>query len=977
MDPEFFDKNEEEIKRIQKKVSGIIVDSFDHTKGNGRTSEITPLESYRKLLINITNNERDSVNTSKLDKVFDNNAHITSNGIRSITQDNTSSNLEQSVIQSFGRIMNDTFALIGEYRNIVQLVPELKKVLKIIVSDTINVNEVTKRALIDVYKDNNIGVNKKQIEFINRIIETHIIDKYNIERKQAAWIMEAFVAGAKPIAVLSYTDIVEQALMYEKEQKFKMSGAFSKEEFDNKYNLDVASMSREELSEVITNKLDLSKSFVSKLNVYKPKIRELAKYKATEEDKSDESIKQERDLAYGQLISIEAVDKLYDLGLEELMTEYQKEYKEYNTISTLYGTESVEANTLNSTLENIEETIKKITTQKDNEDDNSRDVPVQAEVQRIKDSIREKLEIFVNAVDDNIEVVKDDASNFVLGYKQLNKEQRYRRYFKKDTRPVVRPDAFDVPANSIVKTRNNSKDKTNSKIDQQINNITEDRTFNTESLILDLDPECVIPVTLGSEHIGYYIFEYEAMYGSEEFAKRRTSSFTEMIKSTGYGTDKNLIKTTSGAVLSPSDPASSSMFNPLGIGFTPQSFMNGGADELGNNKERIDILKEIVIKTITMRLEDPDLIDNKRFKDAIMNLIRNGYIINKQVQFTFVPVSNMVYFAADIDDKGIARSILDGTLLIWYMYLSSLTTSLMIKLTKSSDTEKLEVNMGMSGQMGMTLQEIQKNLSTRNVHMKSFFDNVGTVLKNSAVYQRLTVPVFDGEKLYDISPLEKSNDYSIDDDYTSKLLQSGLATTGIPSSIINMLNENEYSRSIIVQNSIYRDYTIDRQRPLSDQMTKLIKILVKNAKLPVPTIDDNKTMSIFVFDPLTYNKNISGDSKDIEVIDYRNIEFSYKPSMTLNVSSMSETFSNVESLIDNFIKYYFGDDIDDSVTKEEVKSAKRALLKMFANNVDFDAISQIIDSAAESAGNDILEKTKKIKDSAHLDKLKDDNGGSF
>ena len=153
------------------------------------------------------------------------------------------------------------------------------------------------------------------------------------------------------------------------------------------------------------------------------------------------------------------------------------------------------------------------------------------------------------------------------------------------------------------------------------------------------------------------------------------------------------------------------------------------------------------------------------------------------------PATNVVYFAHDIDDKGMPHSIFDGSLLQIYMYLAGIVSMTMDIVKKSSDKEKLEVNMGMSHQVGMSLMEIQKQLSTRNIHVRSFFDNIGSVLRNVSTYARYTIPVVDGEKLYEVSNTDQPGGSPIDTDFIEKRLSSILSALPCPPAIQNMINE--------------------------------------------------------------------------------------------------------------------------------------------------------------------------------------------
>ena len=84
---------------------------------------------------------------------------------------------------------------------------------------------------------------------------------------------------------------------------------------------------------------------------------------------------------------------------------------------------------------------------------------------------------------------------------------------------------------------------------------------------------------------------------------------------------------------------------------------------------------------------------------------------------------------------GLPKSILDGTLLWAYMYISSMLSSAMIKMLKSADKEKYEVSVGLMKNAGYTIDELQRVLSTRNIYSSNMFGSLSSVIKNAGTYQ--------------------------------------------------------------------------------------------------------------------------------------------------------------------------------------------------------------------------------------------------
>lgn len=911
--PDFFEKYKGVFDRIGNSVDQIVKSYGFANKNN--SDIINPLKNYNRLLYNTI----DKRNTQ--DGLLNIQASNLDSGIRSISNEDTANNLEDGIINSFQKITQESFALMDEYRTSCELIPELKRVIKLIVRDIINANEITKRSIHDVYAkaEDDTSESTEDVDAINKIIDSEITDRYKIEEKLEIWLYEALVTGAKPILVLPYKDIIKQALALSGSQNkdgfYNLKGdhpstsarnvAMSTEDIDAMSFEDFETMSFESIDPFKLDKAMRSDKILKKHGVEKIKYN----YKSTE-DKVEYTRSYEEFI--NDIIDDSIIDKVYSNGLEELYQTYEIEKKKADEDAEFRNSHGLESDdNAYKTVNSIKDFIQKLKDE-DKEEDSEEEAEKREEERQkydekhIKESIRRQLGEFVCKIDKNIDIVNDDFAALSLGKTNL-----FQRMNKK-------------------KLDNNFIDGIYVNDKETLEDISSD--FDKEVLLTELNPEYVIPVSIGSQHIQYYIYEGEAYEGPAESPSRRTTSFANIIASTGYGNDKAVISASNGVSIVPNDPALSSVFNPGNLG-NINIPING--TDLTENSARVDIMKQIVYRTLAKRMADPSLSENKSFTDAILNLIRQGYIINREIKFTCVPATNIVYLAHDIDDKGLPHSILDGTLLQIYMYLAGIVSMTMSIVNKSSDKEKLELNMGMSHQIGMSLMEIQKQLSTRNIHVKSFFNNIGSVLRNVATYARYSIPVVDGEKLYDINTVERGADSPIDTDFIEKRLSSVLSSIPAPPAILNMMQEAEFSRSIVNQNYEYRNSINEKAFTFGKQLTKLYRLIALYAKMAKPLTDQEKVIQSDV-EELEKSK--------LRLIRIKNMNVRFVSPTYLNMVNISETFTNIEPVIDSFAKYLFGEDQETPLDKFMVQKFKKECVKIFAGNIDLGYMESIADS---------------------------------
>ena len=145
---------------------------------------------------------------------------VTDSGIRSIF-DMRGDNEETNLIENLGHRIVNTFVQMDEYAQIATLIPELENIINIITGDVLNINEVNKQFIINVFTNKmklkgieSLGNEDKEniIKEMNDLIENEIIKVNDLETKIKNWIKEAFTVGAKPVMVASYKDLLSKII---------------------------------------------------------------------------------------------------------------------------------------------------------------------------------------------------------------------------------------------------------------------------------------------------------------------------------------------------------------------------------------------------------------------------------------------------------------------------------------------------------------------------------------------------------------------------------------------------------------------------------------------------------------------------------------------------------------------------------------------------------------------------------------------
>lgn len=887
---DFIDRNGKKIEDINKQISSIL-SSYGYSS---KTSTFkNPMEELYNSIKLLTNNKKQLQGFSQKDE------QNQKDDIRNVSIDTLSED-EQYLISSFSMLTRSSFSLMVEYRYIAEIIPEIGKVVRIKTRDILNKDEFSKRSIKNVYKDSKLS--QEKVLKINQLIESEIINKYKIEENLSRWVYSALLEGAKPVVIIPYKYVLERAYNFKKNSEFKGYESFNAVPF-----------TRENVTSVLND--------ISTENLFEPYI--------FDESKSSESISNDID----DIITDDLVDEIFSFEVEHFEQRIQSIFE--NDEDNIFSTES---NKKMITKEDVKKYKEK----------NIDTITREQKIEHVKNSIKP----FIELIDKNIEV---STSKNAFTLYTINELEKFKNKLN-DLNDIEQNDFVNNINSSLFtideeKTKN-KEDKEDKKEDSFIDSI-KNTTINDEVLIKEYDPELVIPIIMEGSHIGYYIFEYDTMFGTMWKNRRRMNSLTDLVKSIGYSNDEGIIN----GVSTMADPFSSNVISPYPLmnGFSPnvQTGMTAMTVQSSNGDQEVKknrILRKILLRTIAKRLKNKNIEDDKKFGDAVINLVRDGFILNSKMFITYIPSSYVVYFANELDKDGLPVSILNGTLMWLYMYIGSKLSSLMIKLSKSADKEKLLVNIGMTNQLNYSLSEIERGLSTRNIYVESLFNGVSNVIRNSATFQRNKIPIINGEKLYDIEPLERMNNLDPDDEFTDKLLMSALMKMNIAPSILNMLSETEYSSSVLLQNSDYRNDILTRQEIFENNITKLIKILIANTNL-------YKRISQIINDNDTKNDN----TKDNYTFDYDKIQVKLTVPIFLSVSSVTEQLNNAQQLVDQLTTIIFGDNSNVIVEKNK-QLFKQELYKIYANSIDWDSTYNI----KESTRINVQEKIMKDKIDAIL-----------
>lgn len=123
---------------------------------------------------------------------------------------------------------------------------------------------------------------------------------------------------------------------------------------------------------------------------------------------------------------------------------------------------------------------------------------------------------------------------------------------------------------------------------------------------------------------------------------------------------------------------------------------------------------------------------NQEFSDLIYELLRQDYIIKRRLRIVFLAPEEVEHFC--ILNKPYGDSIFKKILFTAKLYLSVLTSTLMMKITRSADHRAFYIETGLSNDVEQTIQGFVRDIKTKEVKLRdlnsvdTIFNSVGQLI---------------------------------------------------------------------------------------------------------------------------------------------------------------------------------------------------------------------------------------------------------
>jgi hypothetical protein len=447
----------------------------------------------------------------------------------------------------------------------------------------------------------------------------------------------------------------------------------------------------------------------------------------------------------------------------------------------------------------------------------------------------------------------------------------------------------------------------------------------TGSVIVPLAPDSVVPIAVHGKHIGYYIIE---RLGSDDLGSGVATLLGYKPPNSMYSMGMAGHMYTGNGTMTGTDGAGVIIRDMTDL---PMNVRDDG--------QRIDLLRSMLVRAISERVGNPDIVDDSAFNSIIFSLIKDNYITKREIRITYVPAHMMVYFAHEIDqDSGIGVSVAKNGLFFAHVYVASLITNLMIAISKSADREQVNVEVGSNGRIEATVQKVMRSLQTKRASIDSI-GNIDTIMRSLGTFQRYISLRHNGTPLVELETIP-GQDVDLENSLMDKALKSFVNSFYVPSSAINQLDETEYARSITLQNALFLDRVVMLQLKYQDCMSKFVRALIRN-KFPEKILKESNINRV----QENAEKKVGDITNVQDLIDLDKVYVDLPSPEGLNISAFNDQIQNVGSFSDSIIDIL----VPLGIAEDQVESVKvlikRGLFEKYLTNLPFDEFDKIAKDA--------------------------------
>jgi len=408
--------------------------------------------------------------------------------------------------------------------------------------------------------------------------------------------------------------------------------------------------------------------------------------------------------------------------------------------------------------------------------------------------------------------------------------------------------------------------------------------INGSSLKL-LDPSRVIELKIDSVIYGYYYIQDFNMGNIPNAGYLGASTGREVLNPVNMGSN---IITTNNSKFTPST-------NTLSV--------------QGISDSKVNIISKVFLDVLSKKINKDFVRHNKEFKDFIFNLVKQDYILKKEIKLTYFTPDEVISFRV----PPLYRKIV----FFAKLYLAMLTNILLVKMGRGHDKRVFYIDVGADANYEQAISRVIQDIKTKEFKMENIGD-INTILNlNPGRFDDIYIPQINGEKPIEIETLA-GMDVEMTNDFLEFLKDSMMTGIGIPRTLIDATKEMDFARTLSAQNANFVRNVIKYQKKFTIPFNKLFRKLYENE--------------------FKYSNDAETDI--FSLVDLKDIVISFPSPATLNMSNLTDQIQTVDGNAEFISSQLIIPDPTGINDKKRLK-LKAEIIKDLLPNIDWEKYEEL------------------------------------
>ena len=451
-------------------------------------------------------------------------------------------------------------------------------------------------------------------------------------------------------------------------------------------------------------------------------------------------------------------------------------------------------------------------------------------------------------------------------------------------------------------------------------------------------PDDIIKLELDHVCIGYLYFDRSVDQSSSNILGRNTTNTT-------------LLQAMTSALNSDSESSGTSSSTEISsVGGMSFGHTDGGKLAVeGNTAKAYDALVRLFSRGISEKINKRFLEDNHEFREVILSLLKNDYLITKKVAVTYLEPDDVIHNKLDSSET-YGKSLYKNGLFFAKLYLINTLNTMMIKINQGRDKRVYYVENGLDDDFEGIIEGLGRDLRRKEVPTNALSNenSVSTVMRQVGSLESYYIPVNNGERAFDIDVIPGMQ-VDVDESDLDRLLRSAQRSTGVPYNYIDASTDIDFSRTIAIQNQGFVKNILTYQSTFSKYYTEIVQRLWRYE------FEDEKAI---LRHQTSKSNEPSPESQEIEGTDNIQSEFikvQFPAPVTLNATTIGEQISATEQIIEFLTTLHYGD--EDDTNRDSRRVFRKNLSKdVYLRNINWNMIEQVKTSTDEEVKRKEIEK---------------------